>query len=88
MAVYLELPTGLRVEDKYRSSVEQFQNHIGTIPSEAQLSREELEARVVEPDLVVDLEWSSSDVSVVEGLGLLLVDLRVLVRVVPQLCNS
>ena len=85
MAVYLELSTGLRIGDEYCSAVEQFQNHIGTIPSEAQLSREELEARVVEPDLVVDLEWSSSYMSVVEGLGLLLIDLRVLVRVVPQL---
>ena len=84
MAVYLELLTGLRVWDEYRSAVEQFQNHIGTIPSGAKLSREELEARVVEPDLVVDLEWSSSDVSVVEGLGLLLVDRRDLVRIVPQ----
>ena len=85
MAIYLELLTGLRVRDEYCSAVEQFQNHIGTIPSGAQLSWEEFEARVVEPDLVVDLEWSSSDMSVVEGLGLLLVDRRILVRVVPQL---
>ena len=56
MAVYLELLTGLRVGDEYRSAVEQFHNHIGTIPSGAQLSREEHEARVVEPDLIVDLE--------------------------------
>ena len=74
MAVYLELSTGLRIRDEYYSAVEHFQNHIGIIPSGAQLSREELEARVVEPDLVVDLEWSSSDMSVVKGLGLLLVD--------------
>ena len=85
MVVYLELSIGLRVRDEYCSAVEQFQNHIGTIPSGAQLSREELEARVVKPDLVVDLEWSSSDVSVVEGLGLLLVDRRVLVRVMHLL---
>ena len=85
MVVYLELSTGLRVGDEYYSAVEQFQNHIGTIPSGAQLSREELESRVVKPDLVVDLEWLSSDVSIVEGLGLLLVDRRVLVRVVRQL---
>ena len=56
MAVYLELSTGLRVGDEYRSAVEKFQNHIGTIPSGAQLSREELQVRVVELDLVVDLE--------------------------------
>ena len=84
MAVYLELSTGLRIGDEYCSAVEQFQNHIGTIPSGAQLSREEFEAGIVELDLVADLEWSSSDVSVVEGLGLLLVDRHVLVRVVPQ----
>ena len=85
MAVYLELSTGLRIRDEYCYAVEKFENHIGTIPSGAQLSREELEARVVKPDIVVDLEWSSSDMSVVEGLGLLLVDRRVLVLVVPQL---
>ena len=56
MAIYLELSTGLRIGDEYCSAVEQFQNHIGTIPYEAQFSREELEARVVKPDLVVDLE--------------------------------
>ena len=56
MGVYLELSTGLRVGDEYCSAVEQFQNHVGTIPYGAQLFREELEARVVEPDLVVDLE--------------------------------
>ena len=84
MAVYLELSTGLRIWDEYCSAVEQFQNHIGTIPYGAQLSKEEFEAGIVEPDLVADLEWSSSDVSVVEGLGLLLVDRRVLVRVMPQ----
>ena len=56
MAVYLELSTSFRVGDEYCSAVEQFQNHIGTIPSGAQLSREVLEARVVELDLVVDLE--------------------------------
>ena len=56
MVVYLELSTGLRVRDEYCSAVEQFQNHIGTIPSGAQLSREELEARVVKPNLVVDVE--------------------------------
>ena len=85
MVVYLELSTGLRVGDEYRSAVEQFQNHIGTIPSGAQLSREEFEAGIVEPDLVIDLEWLSSDVSVVEGLGLLLVDRCIFIRVVPQL---
>ena len=56
MAVYLELSTGLRIRNEYCSAVEQFENHIGTIPSGAQLSREELEARVVKPDLVIDLE--------------------------------
>ena len=56
MVVYLELSTGLRIGDEYRSAIEQFQNHIGTIQSGAQLSREEFEERVVEPDLVVDLE--------------------------------
>ena len=56
MAVYLELSTGLRVGDEYCSAVEQFQNNIGTIPFGAQLSTEEFEARVVEPNLVVDLE--------------------------------
>ena len=56
MAVYLDLLTGLRVGDEYCSAVEKFLNHIGTIPSGAQLSREELEARVVELDFVVDLE--------------------------------
>ena len=56
MVVYLELSTGQWVEDEYHSAVEKFQNHIGTIPSRVQLSREELEARVVELDLVVDLE--------------------------------
>ena len=56
MVAYLEFLTGLRIKDEYCSAVEQFQNHIGTIPSRAQLSREELEARVVKPDLVVDLE--------------------------------
>ena len=85
MDVYLELSTGLGVGDEYRSAVEQFQNHIRTIPFGEQLSREEFEAWIVEPDLVVDLEWSSSDVSVVEGLGLLLVDRRILVRIMPQL---
>ena len=55
MAVYLELSTGFRVGDEYYCAVEQFQNHVRTIPSGAQLSREEFEARVVEPDLVVDL---------------------------------
>ena len=85
MSVYLELSTGLRIGDEYCSAVEQFQNHVGTIPSGAQLSREEFEMGIVEPDLVADLEWSSLDVSVVEGLGLLFVDRRVLVRIVPQL---
>ena len=85
MVVYPELSTGLRIGDEYYSAVEQFQNHVWTIPSGAQLSREEFEAGIVELDLVADLEWSSSDVSVVEGLGLLFVDRRVLVRVVPQL---
>ena len=56
MVVYLELSTGLRIGDEYCSAVEKFQNHIGTIPSGVQLSMEELEARVVEPDLVVDQE--------------------------------
>ena len=56
MAVYLELSIVLCVGDEYRSAVEQLQNHVRTIPSGAQLSREELEARIVEPDLVVDLE--------------------------------
>ena len=56
MAVYLELSISLRVGDEYCSTVEQFQNHIGTIPSRAQLSREELEAGIVELDLVADLE--------------------------------
>ena len=56
MVVYLELLTGFRVRDEYCSTVEKVQNHIGTILSGAQLSREELEARVVEPELVVDLE--------------------------------
>ena len=56
MAVYLELLTGLRVGDEYRSVVEQFQNHVRTIPSGKQLSREEFEVRIVELDLVVDLE--------------------------------
>ena len=83
MAVYLELSTGFSVGDVYRSAVEQLQNHVRTIPSGAQLSRKELEARIVEPDLVVDMKLSSSDVSVMEGLGLLFVDRRVLV--LPQL---
>ena len=83
MVVYLELSTSLRVRDEYCSAIEQFQNHVGTIPSGAQLPREELEARVVKPDLVVDIEWSSSDVSVVEGLGFLLVDRRASTLVVP-----
>ena len=56
MAVYLELSTGLRIGDKYCSTVEQFQNHVRTIPSGAQLSKEEFEAGIVEPDLVADLE--------------------------------
>ena len=56
MAVYLEWSIGLRVGDEYPSAVEKFQSHIGTILSGAQLSKEELEARVVEQDLVVDLE--------------------------------
>ena len=56
MGVYLELSIDLRVGDEYRFAAEQFKNHIGTIPSGAQLSREELEARIVEPNLVVDLE--------------------------------
>ena len=56
MAVYIELSTGLRIGDEYCSTVEQFQNHVGTIPSGAQLSREEFEAGIVEPDLVADLE--------------------------------
>ena len=56
MAVYLKFFTGFRVGDEYRSAVEQFQNYVRSIPFGAQLSREELEARIVEPDLVVDLE--------------------------------
>ena len=56
MAVYLELSTGLRIGDEYCSAVEQFQNHVGAIPSRVQLSREEFEAGIVEPDLVADLE--------------------------------
>ena len=39
--------------------------------------------RMVEPDLINDLKGSSSDVLIMKGLGLLFVDLRVLVRVVP-----
>ena len=85
MAAYLELSTGFRVGDEYRSTVEKFQNHVRTIASGVQLSREEFEARIVELDLVIDLEWSSSDVSFVEGLGLFLVNHHVLVHVVPQL---
>ena len=56
MAVYLELSTGLRIGDEYCSTVKQFQNHVWTIPSGAQLSREEFEAGILEPDLVADLE--------------------------------
>ena len=56
MAVYLELSTGFRIGDEYCSAVEQFQNHVWTIPSEAQLSREEFKAGIVEPDIVADLE--------------------------------
>ena len=56
MAVYLELSTGLRIRDEYCSAVEQFQNHVWTIPSRAQFFREEFEAGIVEPDLVADLE--------------------------------
>ena len=56
MAVNLELSAGLKVGDEYRSAVEKFQNHVRTIPSGAQLSKEEFEARIVEPELVVDLE--------------------------------
>ena len=56
MAVYLELSTGLRFGDEYCSVVEKFQNHVWTISSGAQLSREEFEAGIVEPDLVADLE--------------------------------
>ena len=56
MAVYLELSTGLRIGDEYCSAVEQLQNHVGTIPSGVQLSREEFEVGIVEPDLVADLE--------------------------------
>ena len=56
MAVYLKLLIDLRIGDEYCSAVKQFQNHIGTIPYGAQLSSEELEARAVKPDLVVDLE--------------------------------
>ena len=85
MAIYLELSTEFDVEDEYWSAIEQLQNHVRTIPSRAQLPRKELEASIVEPDLVVDLEWSLSDVSVVKGLRLLFVDRRILVRVVPQL---
>ena len=85
MAIYLELLTEFDVRDEYRSAIEQFQNHVRTIPSRAQLPRKELEVRIVEPDLVVDLEGSSSDVAVVKGLRLLFIDRRVLVHVVPQL---
>ena len=56
MAVYLELSTGFDVGDEYRSAVEQLQNHVRTIAFGAQLLREELEARIIEPDFVVDLE--------------------------------
>ena len=85
MAVYLELLTRFDIGDEYRFAIEQLKNHVRTIPSGAQLSRKDLEERIVEPDVVVNLEWSSSDVSVVEGLGLLFEDRRVLVRIVPQL---
>ena len=56
MAVYLEFLIGLGIRDEYCSAVEEFQNHVRTIPSRAQLSREEFEAGIIEPDLVADLE--------------------------------
>ena len=56
MAVYLELLTEFDVGDEYRSVVEQLQKHVRTIPSRALLPRKELKARIVEPDLIVDLE--------------------------------
>ena len=56
MAVYLELLTGFDVGDEYRSTVEQLQNPVRTIPSRAQLPRKELEARIIELDIVVNLK--------------------------------
>ena len=56
MTVYIELSTTFDVGDEYRSIIEQLQNHERTIPLRAQLSRKDLEARIVELDLVVDLK--------------------------------
>ena len=47
------------------------------------LPRIEFKARIVEPDLIIDLKDSSFYVPVMKGPGLLFVDLYVLIRVVP-----
>ena len=83
MTVYLELSSGFDVRDEYGSALKQLQNHIWTIPSRAQLPRKELKARIIEPDLILDLKSSSFEVSVMKGPYLFFVNLRVLVRVVP-----
>ena len=51
--------------------------------SPAQHLRKELKARIVGPDLIIDLKGFSSKVSVMKGLDLLFVDLFVLIRIVP-----
>ena len=38
---------------------------------------------MVEPDLIIDLKSSSTDVLIIKGLGLLFLDLHVLICVVP-----
>ena len=58
----------MRGEDKWDES---------TIP----LS-DKLNAKIMEPNLMIDLKSSSSDVSIMKVLGLLFIDLCVLVRVV------
>ena len=83
MAIYLELSARFDVKDKYGSTFKQLQTHIKIVPSRAQLPWKELKTRIIEPNLIIDLKSSSSYVSVMKGLSLLFVDLRVLVRVVP-----
>ena len=51
MAIYLELFAGSDVRDEHGSVLKQLQNHIRTIPSQAQLPMKELKARIVELEL-------------------------------------
>ena len=62
-----------------QTTLEPLMNH----PIASAVPMKDFKAGIVEPDLIVDLKGSSSNMSIVKGLRLFLVNHRILVRVVP-----